>query len=136
MEAKESLEFEQFHSSNIKKVPAEIFFKKKGDFLFFQQVFEGLEIIGLHLLKKDEWFHGIYLGARRIGYIYDGDAYNLEQQAKIFQEYAPANYNRLQDFVKQYAGRIDYHKCRNDMYRIIGKLEDKELIQKVKKIRS
>lgn len=133
MEVKDNLEFTQFLDENIEKVPADIFLKKTGDFLFFHQVFEGLEIIGLHLLKKDEWIHGVYFGARRIGYLYDGETYSLEQQAKIMQQYIPANYNQLQDFVKQYAGRIDYHKCRNDLYRIVGKLENKEIVQKVKR---
>lgn len=133
MEAKESLEFEQFHSSNIEKVPAEIFFKKKGDFLFFQQVFEGLEIIGLHLLKKDEWIHGVYHGANRIGYLYGGNTLSMEQQIKIMRQYIPNDWNRLQEYVKQYAGKIDYHLCRNDLYRIVGKLENREIIQKVKR---
>ncbi len=132
MNTKESLTFTDFLEENQKKVPAEIFFKKSGDFLFFQQAFAGLEILGVHILRFDQWFYAIYHGARRVGYIYDDDHYNLDEQKTIVENYIPENANHLQDFVVKYTEKIDYHKCRNDTYKIVGEITGKELIQKVK----
>ena len=131
---KESLTFTDFLKENQNRVPAEIIFKKSNsDFLFFQQVFANLEVIGIHLIKKAEWFYGIYSGCKKVGFIYDGDTITPEQQQKCFQEYLPEDANDLIDYVNKYNGKINFHKCSNEAYKIIGELNEKEIIQKLKR---
>ena len=133
-ETKESLSFTDFLRDNQNIVPAKIVFKKSNkDFLFFHQAFSGLEIIAIHLLKKDEWIYGLYSGCTRVGFFYDGSTLSIDQQIKCLNEYIPQDANELHLFVRRFCGKIDYHKCTNDAYKIIGELDEHEIIQQIKR---
>lgn len=123
-----------FAPSNIRRVNADILFKKSnGDFLFYHMAFEGHEIIAAHLKRKDDWVYGIYLGATKVGFLYPGHKLTVEQRLKCFTDYFPADRNNLPEKIKVYAGEINYHTCENDAYCIIGEHNEKNIIQQTKK---
>lgn len=122
-----------FSPKNVRKVNADIHFKKSnGDMFFFHMAFEGYEIIAAHLLKKDDWVFGIYLGSRKVGFLYPGDSLSIEQQNKCFANYFPQDVNNLPEKVKIYDQEIAYHECTNDNYCIIGEWSGKNVIQRTK----
>ena len=122
-----------FAPKNVRKVNADIHFKKSnGDFLFYHLAFEGHEIVAVHLLKKDEWVYGIYLGSRKTGFIYPGDVLTTAQQIRAFTNYFPDDKNNLPEKLKVYAGELEYHHCQNDAYCIIGEHHQKKIITKTK----
>lgn len=122
-----------FAPKNVRKVNADIFFKKtNGDMLFYHLAFEGHEIVAVHLLKKDDWFYGIYLGSQKVGFLYPGGSLTIDQQLKCFKDYLPQDVNNLPEKVKIYDGDIEFHKCNNDAYCIIGEHNHKKVVQKTK----
>lgn len=123
-----------FSPKNVRKVNADIHFKKNnGDQFFFHMAFEAHEIIAAHLLKKDDWVYGIYLGNRKVGFLYPGELLTIEQQNKCFANYFPQDVNNLPEKIQIYEKDIEYHRCCNDAYCIIGEHNGKNIIQKTKK---
>ena len=119
----------EFSPENITKVPALIHFKKAGSFMFFNVLFEGLDVLAVHLLKTDEWFFGIYHGATYNGYLHFGKI-PQEEHSKICDELLPKDHNALQQYVDINHGRVEYHTSAPDAWRFIGELESKKVIQK------
>ena len=124
----------KFAPENIKKVAVEVFYSiPRKDFMFYHMAFEGAEIVAVHLLKKNDWFYGIYNGATKTGFLYTGDLLSMEQQLKCFTDYLPDNRNDLQGKIKEFENKIEFHNCTPDSYRTIGRSIHKQFIEQVKK---
>ncbi|MEC5157084.1 hypothetical protein RCH13_000983 [Chryseobacterium sp. MP_3.2] len=118
-----------FSQENITKVPAQIHFKKTGGFLFFNMLLEGLDVLGVHLKKSDEWFFGLYHGGTYNGYLHFGEIPKEDHQ-KLCDQFFPMDRNNLQSFIKINQGRLEYHESASESWRFIGELENKKIIQK------
>lgn len=119
----------RLNPTDITKVPALIHFKKEGGFLFFNMLFEGLDVLAAHLLKTDEWFFGIYHGCTFTGYLHFGEIPKEDHQ-KICDDLLPKDRNVLQQYVDINHGRIEYHTSAPEAWRFIGELDNRKVIQK------
>lgn len=123
----------QFSPSSFQKVPAMICTNRTG-FLNFNLGFADFEILAAHLLKSDEWIYGIYYGDHYYGYVYHGENLNLEKQFACVRDFLPQSRSLLNDLVKKWDGKVEYHKSAPDAFAIIGEYEGKPVIQKPKKL--
>lgn len=117
-----------FSQENITKVPAQIHFKKAGGFLFFNMLLEGLDVLGVHLKKTDEWFFGLYHGGTYNGYLHFGDIPKEDHQ-NLCEEFFPMNRNDLQSFINTHQGRLEYHESAPESWRFVGELDKRKIIQ-------
>lgn len=125
-----------FSAENVKKVTVDILFNKgRKDFLWFHKAFEGYDILGVHLLQKDDWFYGLYYGSDRVGFVYPYEKLTVEQQIKAFNRYLPLNINNLSEKVQIYTGQLEFHHCKPDSYFILGETHDKQILTETKKIK-
>lgn len=112
-----------------KKVPVVLNMCDAG-FMFFSPAFEGKEILAAFLRKSKEWFYAIYDGAHYVGYMHFGSI-KIEAHHEILKDIFPANYNDWSDYHKKLGEKVDYYECTADSYKILGELDDKNVITKI-----
>lgn len=127
-----SMNITTFSPANITKVPCFIYAAEKKGLLFFNKVFEGLDVLAVRLRKTDEWFFGIYLGEKYQGYMHFGEIPKAEHE-KILEDIMPQNRNDLQHYVDRLIEKIDYHESAPEAWRFIGELDGRKIMQLTKK---
>lgn len=92
--------------------------------------FIGLDVLGIHLKKSNEWLYGIYRDNKFLGFLYEGSEMNKEDQAKYARRLIPENLDTLNYFKKEYKDKVGYYFSSAEAYSVIGFLDDKKVIQK------
>ena len=93
--------------------------------------FLGLDVLGIHLKKSDEWLYGIYRENNLLGFLYEGDGMSKEDQAKYARKLIPEKLDTLNYFKRTYQGKVGYYKSIAETYSFVGFLNDKNVISKV-----
>jgi len=92
--------------------------------------FLGLDVLGVHLKRGDQWLYGIYRGNDLIGFLYEGSGMSKEDQGKYSRRLIPQKLDTLNYFKKVYKDRVGYYFSYAENYSVVGFLEDKKVIQK------
>lgn len=122
---------DQLSPENTTRVPAEIHFRKGGGPLFFSVFFQGLDVLGVELLKSGEWLYGIYNGAAYCGYMHFGDLPSAAHP-DILADVMPKDYNHVQNYVNRLHGKVRYYAGGMDKWFYIGELDKRKIIQRKK----
>jgi hypothetical protein len=92
--------------------------------------FLGLDVLGVHLKKSNEWLYGIYRDNQFLGFLYEGSEMSKEDQALYARRLIPEKLDTLTYFKKEYKDRVGYYFSSAEAYTVVGFLEDKKVIQK------
>ncbi|WP_418124284.1 hypothetical protein ACNFU2_06580 [Chryseobacterium sp. PTM-20240506] len=111
-------------------VPAKILSSNDKDPLPINLAFLGLDVLGVHLKKSDEWLYGIYRSSQLLGFLYEGSEMTKEDQGKYARRLIPEKLDTLDYFKKEYSGKVGYYFSYAEAFTLIGFLEDKKVIQK------
>ncbi|WP_313091880.1 hypothetical protein [Chryseobacterium flavum] len=90
--------------------------------------FLGLDVLGVHLKKSNEWLYGIYRENNYLGFLYEGSNMSKEDQAKYARRLIPEKLDTLDYFKKEYSGKIGYYFSYAEAFTIVGFIEDKKVI--------
>ncbi|MET3035844.1 hypothetical protein ABXT08_07075 [Chryseobacterium sp. NRRL B-14859] len=111
-------------------VPAKILTSEDNEPLPLNLAFLGLDVLGVHLKRGNEWLYGIYRENRLLGYLYEGTEMSKEDQAKYARRLIPEKLDTLNYFKKEYKDRVGYYLSYAEAFSVVGFLENKKVIQK------
>jgi hypothetical protein len=110
-------------------------FSKKSDFppykkqlkevfgaLSFHCSLINLDVIGIRLVENYEIIVLCYRGKKKVGYFYEGIKLTARAAFNAFND-APEDYNDLEDYSKEYVGRIEVLAPPKDNYVFINDME-------------
>lgn len=103
---------------------------ENGDLMPLNLAFMGLDILGVHLKKSNEWLYGIYRDDQFLGFLYEGSEMSKENQALYARRLIPEKLNSLNYFKKEYSGKVGYYFSKSENFASIGFLNNQKVISK------
>jgi hypothetical protein len=99
----------------------------------FQFALCNVDVLKVESRKNKESIIVLYIGATKVGYIYEGDKLSKQKQFEIFRDYAPDDKNDLRDFKIKFSERINYYSAQPDSYLMVSeKVVEKQTNNKFK----
>lgn len=111
-------------------VPIQILTSEEKPIIPINLAFLGLDVLGIHLKKGDEWLYGVYRDGQKIGFLYEGGKMSREDQELYARRYLPDLINTLHYFKEKFKGKIGYYFSYADMYAVVGFCGNKNIIER------
>lgn len=99
--------------------------KKHFGYLSFNCTLINLDIVGIKLLNSNEVVVITYRGNKKTGFIYEGEKLNSKQVCAVFND-VPDEWNLLEEYEREYDGRIEVLAPPKDNYVFISEKEISE----------
>ena len=86
----------------------------------FQFALCNVDVLKVESRKNQESIIVLYIGATKVGYIYEGGKLSKQKQFEIFQTLAPENKNDLKEYIRLYQDKVNYYTVQPDNYVFIA----------------
>ena len=86
----------------------------------FQFALCNVDVLRVESKKTLESVIVLYLGATKVGFIYEGDRSSKEKLFEIFKNFAPDDKNDLRDFKIKFSERVNYYTAQPDSYLMVS----------------
>lgn len=95
--------------------------------IFFQRSLTNIDVIGIRSKKSYETVMIQFIGAWKVGFIYEGGELSEEQVLQVYKD-VPSNINDLKYYEAKYQDKVDILVPKKDKYVFIGE----RVVEKIK----